>query len=437
MPSPDSNEESRANRRVLRLAIAATLAVPAVLFLAGDMIEAPRATWQRVLAGLVAGAGVLFLAFFRARSRPAKAGLVLLLLLAVSPYLLALCVRWGYDTAERGMRRIPPDELAATPSVLLVTTDAASDHALRFPRERWVVLDGVVAASPRRDPALASLLTGRPVLVHRVLDAGEGLDPRIEPIGQSLVAAGFDARGYGITALPQWAGRELEAAVGGVAHAARWVAARGDAPRFAHVHVDRVDPVRIDAATREIGTDDVVVVASILGAADPGAEPGPFLDPSALETLVAVRSGPDAFAFIEERSRSACEVHTSIARAVERGRGFWWPLTGADEPALGDTLPLDEVLVVSMAHGVDGRPHRIRAAFADVVLDVSATPLGEHPTDDWALRGPTRGHVAYRNSVRVMPVERTGDVDGLIEALSDWRRHYGWNEWQRDDPAPR
>ena len=93
--------------------------------------------------------------------------------------------------------------------------------------------------------------------------------------------------------------------------------------------------------------------------------------------------------------------------------------------------------MVSMAHGAEDRPHRIRAVFADAVLEVAATPLGEHPTDDWALTGPTTEHIAYRNHVRVTPLERSADAPALLERLQVWRAGYGWNEWRREDPGPR
>lgn len=412
-----------------------------MFFLAGDAFEVvPERPAERLLIALTAGLIVAFVAIARRRWGRSRVLFAVLGVLVASPFVAVRCVDRAYESEDRQFRRMPPDVLAAAPSVLLVTADSADIDGTRFPAERWEVPGSVFSTSTRRDPALASLLTGQPVITHRVLFDGDPGDPPVRGLSSTLAAAGFRARVYGAGALPDWARRDASSGVGSVAEACRWIADRDGEPRFAHVHVDRIEPESIDGASRTFSRDEVVVVvASLVGAAEPEGAPPTFLDRGSVEVLLALRHGGAVFTPLAERPRprSLSEVHESIARAIEIGGAARRSLSDDQALALDDLLAADDVLAVTLVHGTDERPHRIRAEFADAVLDVSVTPLGGHPTDDWALAGPTAGHLAYRNVVRVTPKERVGDRDDLIERLARWRRNHARREWRREDPDPR
>lgn len=313
------------------------------------------------------------------------------------------------------LQRLPADRLAAAPSVLLALTERpARNLALDGP---WMRVDDVEAASPRRDPALASLLTGRPVLAHRVLfdgDAQEG-GPRDPTLAERLGHAGYEVRAFGVDGLPGWAARGAARAPGGLAEAAAWVGDRAGPPRCAIAWMGsmRFDDVDL-AALERVGEPSLVGLASVLGR-PVEAQDGRFIDAESVAVDVALCARGVVLPYPAPGPHSACEVASTL-------------LAAAGLLPVGPTL-MDgrDPLVVAFAHGADGRPHRIRARTPGQVLDVQVTPLGGHPTDDWELLGAAAEHVAYRNAARRTP---PGDAGPLLERLAAWRERNERREWR-------
>ena len=405
------------------------------MFLAGPLAAGPlhwqgqgQVPWQGQLVWALMAATALGGGTFLWRSagwgRP-----IVITLVVISIGAMALGV-----VGDRGRplasRPLPESRIRTTSSVLLVTADVARREASVFPAERWVMPDDVIAASPVRDPALASVLTGRPVHYHRCGFDGDPLRDGTLTIGRMLAGRGFVARQFDQGTLPDWCVAGLERERGGLAEAVTWVAARERAPRFAHVHLDGLDASAVDRAVQTLSVDRVeVFVVSLVGspALDDNAR---FLREDDLHVLVAWRESESGRPALQNRPRSACAVVPTLLARLDVRVDDPTPMS-LGSPSMEEVVPDDAILVVSIAHRRDGRPHRILARSALGTLSIEATPLGRHDPDDggfadWEFVGPTMFHPAYRNAYQGdLP---DGERDELLNRLQIWHVRSGWTD---------
>ena len=248
-----------------------------------------------------------------------------------------------------GPRPLSDRALAGAPCLLLVTADrdASALDALDSGRAR--IVSDVVAASPDRDPALASLLTGEPVLAHRVLFDGDVAPPLDPLLAERLAHAGYETAVYGADRLPGWAAVGATPRVGGLDAAARWVAGRRAAPRFAHAHVEGLEADALRRALGELSGVRAVIAATTIVGAREGSGSTRFLERSTLAVELALVG-------------VGLELEAPAARPHSAGELAPTLLVAAGIPAAGDTLTAPAVpVVVSLSHGRVGRPHRLRA----------------------------------------------------------------------------
>jgi len=403
--------------------------VLATVFLASGAVrrEVDTFAWGLALLALALGAG--FAARWLTDERIAspgwrRAGRALLVLTGGFAALVA--VRGVQTLASLGGRGgagpTPSDRPEPDARLLLVTLDDASS----IPGgERGVPglaeLDTAVHASPRRDAALASVLTGLEVIEHRLVFDGD--DPRrgAPTAAEVLVGLGFRTAAFGCAALPRWARRGAEEVFdgAGLGEAVGWLARGG--PSFAHVHVAggaALDAAELAAAA---ALDGAVVVVVTLPSGAPRAT---GVDAARARLLASERwSGP-----VSPRST------TVVLPTLLRGAGVEW--RPADVP-LGslDRLP-DVPIAVCFRHGAPDEVHRavVLSAAGHIpsgALEISRLPGGG--LDDWEVGGALEDHFVYRTGVTPIgdagpPGE--GDLE-LVEAFRAWRERNGAHETPR------
>ncbi|MEM9382419.1 MAG: hypothetical protein AAGB93_20875 [Planctomycetota bacterium] len=413
----ENDERPPAGRgEAIRWALLAGLAALAGSFLGGDAAWAPPAgpdRWRAaaalaVLAGIARG---LWGAGAVGRVAGLAVGLggagALLLLLGGGPR----------DVAPPPVRDAVGSGVAA--GGLLLTYERGPAGAESPGREEWCVADAAFAASTSRDAALASVLSGLAPPAHGCRVDGDAPESAYRSLAATLVRAGFEARSYGVERLPAWAARADRRADGGLAEAVAWLAEPGGS-RFAHVHVETLDPDALGRAAARL-SGCALVVTSLAPTAEPdhGAR---FLGADAGRVALAWRAPRAAPGRAAGRPRSQLEVAPSLL--------VWLGVQIGESPPAASPIPRLDVefapsdlegprgVVVVFEHRADGRPHLVRARTPGGTLAVEATPLGRHPTADWALTGPTQEHAAYRNALRVEPP--TASADDLVRRLAEW-----------------
>ncbi len=402
-------------------ALLAALVVASALFLLGEpvcgAIDVPMRIASTVLAGLT-GAVIAYVVL-HGRPRSLRGYTVMIVLVLVGSGLALNMLSLG-----RGLR-LTRAELAARPSALLVTVDVAPRGERGFPPERWVVLDDVYTASAVRDPALASVLTGRPVHFHLCRFGGDAPRRGAFTVGQMLAQRGFDARVFDDGGLPDWCADGMSRTRGGLTEAVEWIADRDGTARFAHVHLERLDAAAIDGAVAALDVNRVeVFVVSLVGTLELD-DSARFLRDEDVDVLVAWRDVRTDREPLPVRPRSAATVAPALLARLDMtadDRALQQPVM----PTIDGSLRQPGEVVVSVAHRRDGRPHRILVHFDGGALAIEATPLGGRSEDDWEALGPSMNHAAYRNAVRGLPPG--AEREGVLARLQRWRDSSVWND---------
>jgi len=369
------------------------------------------------LAGLMGSVIAYVVLHGRPRSRGGHTVIIVLVLLGIALALNTLASRTGL--------RLTRAELAARPSALLITVDVAPRGERGFPPERWVVLDDVYTASAVRDPALASVLTGRPVHFHLCRFDGDSPRRGVFTVGRMLALRGFDARVFDDGGLPDWCADGTPRTRGGLTEAVEWIADRDGAARFAHVHLGRLDAAAIDGVVAALDVSRVeVFVVSLMGTLELD-DSARFLRDEDVDVLVAWRDVRTDREPLPIRPRSSAAVAPVLLARLD--------VTAVDPTPLQPTMPsMDGPLrepgevVVSVALRRDGRSHRILVHFDGGALAIEATPLGGKSEDDWEALGPSMNHAAYRNAVRGLPPG--AERDEVLARLQHWRDSSAWND---------
>lgn len=321
---------------------------------------------------------------------------------------------------------------AAASRLLLVTTGPAPAGTEAGAALGDLVAPGVlvalvgVHASPRRDPALASVLTGLEVLEHRVLFDGDTLPDRARTVLEVFRDEGAATAAFGGERLPAWAARGAEQVerAGGLRDAVLWLARvdAGTAVAVAHVHVDGALGPDADVLAAFAGRPGAFVLALDLPAAKDAEVPDLTPAECASTLVFSAASEPDGAAF----GRAVVSVPATLLEAAaldalpEHARPS--SLQGAPDEG--------ELLAVTFRHGRAGAVHVARG-FAPFGGGVAVlTPLGGFTIegrdprallDDWRADDALAGHLVYRNEIRPEVVGRARFVD----ALARWRARNG------------
>ena len=275
------------------------------------------------LAGLMGAVIAYVVLHGRPRSRRGYTVMIVLVLIGSGLALNTFTFRTGL--------RLTRAELAARPSALLITVDVAPREERGFPSERWVVLDDVYTASAVRDPALASVLTGRPVHFHLCRFDGDAPRRGVFTVGRMLALRGFDARVFDDGSLPDWCADGMSRTRGGLTEAVEWIADRDGAARFAHVHLGGLDAAAIDGVVAALDASRVeVFVVSLMGTLELD-DSARFLRDADVDVLVAWRDVRTDREPLPIRPRSAAAVAPALLARLD--------VTAVDPTPLQPTMP--------------------------------------------------------------------------------------------------
>lgn len=419
-----------ATRRPLLLALCggvnAAAAVLAVVFLAGGVVRKDHGMLAfgvaLVVGAVVAAAAPKWLEKGRfARLRTGLLGASLLIGCAVAGRGV-----WALVTSagERlgGGSPASASNRPQSKDVLLVTLDQQTgamdviDPARLAPG--FEVLDSI-PSSPRREPCLASVLTGLEVIEHRLLFSGDDVASHALNAAEIFASQGYATHGFGLMGLPVWARRGVQQeSLDSLAAALALLQVPASRPRFVHVHLREHGLVRSVAASMgAVGQGTVVAVVLLpeeaagrdqsrlwwgsAGAAPSGA--GTVSSVSVLPSLLRIAG-----------------VEPPIEAAVE----------AADGPVLFRSRGRSAGPAVTFAHGAAGAVHRLTAYFEDWKVELDLTPLGRHPFDDWQIEPSFAEHFVYGNGLRVthrrtLAAPAPSTLEGLMGRIAAWRARNG------------
>jgi len=406
----------------------AAASVLAVIFLAGGAVRRDQGMLALgvalVVGALVAAAAPRWLG----KGQFARLRLGLLgVFLTLGAALAGRGVWVLYEVLGDRLRPAAPGAPAGAKDVLLVTMDQRTALA---PFELGLIpgafeVPSYFPSSPRRDPCLASVLTGLEVIEHRLLfDGGETADHTITA-AEAFLARGYSTHGFGRSGLPGWARRGVQEdslesrTMDPLAAAIAFLAEPSDRPRFLHLHLDEYGLGRaVPASMRAAGAAAAVAVV-VLPSADGAADSSRLF--FACEDAVSPVLAPVS-------SVSVLPTLLSLAGVEPPGEAL-------DGPVLmrGDERPLRPA--VTFAHGARGAVHDLTAHIGDWTLDLTLTPLGGRDLDDWQIDPPFAENPVYGNGVRAYHRATNGAPDeqtlsDLIGRLVDWRAENGGFEVQ-------
>lgn len=402
----------------------AAATVLAIVFLAGGVVRRDHGMLAFGVA-LVAGAVVAATApkwFLKDRFARVRFGL------------FGVSLILGCAVAGRGVwalvasvdERLRSESQSAAPGardVLLVTLDQHQGALQAIDPGRlapgFEVLDSV-PSSPRREPCLASILTGLEVIEHRLLFAGDELGTLAMTAAEVFRGQGYGAYGFGGSGLPDWAMRGAqhfaseESTIDGLARALALLKTPSSRPRFVHVHLSEQGLERSVTAAMAAAPGRTVVAVVLLPDGAGGREQ------SRVWWGGAAGEAPDLGTM-----SSVCVLPSMLQLA---GAG---PLDGpVDGPSVFRFVGGSAGPAVMFAHGAEGAVHRLTAYLEDWKVELDLTPLGRHPFDDWHIDPFFADHIVYGNGVRAVHRQTgvapdPGTLGELLAALAAWRIRNG------------